>query len=43
VSRRHLSPPETASDSFEAVFCRTAGGDWSPEIDAHGRVAIGQR
>ena len=34
---------EAASDSFEAVFCRTAAGDWSPEIDANGAVAIGQR
>ena len=33
----------TASDSFEAVFCRTAAGAWSPEPDAGGVVAIGQR
>jgi surface antigen len=34
---------DTASDSFEAVFCRTAPGDWSPEIDSGGVVAIQQR
>jgi surface antigen len=33
----------SASDSFEAVFCRTAAGEWSPEIDAGGVVAIQQR
>ncbi len=33
----------TANDSFEAVFCRRASGDWTPEIDANGVVAIEQR
>jgi surface antigen len=32
-----------ASDSFEAVFCRTAAGAWSPEVDKGGVVAIEQR
>jgi surface antigen len=34
---------DTASDSFDAVFCRTADGAWSPEADKGGVVAIEQR
>ncbi len=35
---------DTASDSFEAVFCRTAAGAWSPEVDPNGNlIAIQQR
>ncbi len=34
---------DTANDSFEAVFCRTAAGAWSPEVDKGGVVAIEQR
>jgi len=42
-SFRETVRADSASDSFEAVFCRTAAGAWSPEVDKGGVVAIQQR
>lgn len=40
---REIVRADTATDSFEAVFCRMAAGEWLPEIDTNDVVAIEQR